>query len=117
MTQPTQTAEARDLRELLAVVLDALTLPYAVDNYDERIKDRAGWARTVLVAVTDGTSTDIGWEADFLRSKLAAEEAEAGDVVRDRLSPTPEDEAVRRSVDHAFPVVARFLANERGEQQ
>lgn len=42
------------------------------------------------------------------------------DVVRDNLSPAPEDaaktEAVRRSVDRAFPAVAAFLATERGER-
>ncbi|MGX9887327.1 hypothetical protein [Streptomyces sp. NPDC002276] len=100
--QPTSN-EARDLRGLLAVVLDTLTLDYAVDNYDERIRDRAGWAHTVLTAVTDGTSTDIGWEADFLRSKLTAEQADA------------EAKAARRSIDRAFPDVAAFLADERGE--
>ena len=29
--------------------------------------------------------------------------------------PISEDEAVRRSVDRAFPAIARFLAHERGE--
>ncbi|WP_406462290.1 hypothetical protein OH768_44080 [Streptomyces sp. NBC_01622] len=96
-------AEARELRRLLSAVLDALTLDYATVDYDERIRDRGGWAHTVLKAVNDGTSSDIGWEADFLRSKLTAEEAEAA------------DKAVRRSVDRAFPTVAAFLADERGE--
>lgn len=31
--------------------------------------------------------------------------------------PLDEDEAARRSVDRAFPVIAAFLADERGEQQ
>ncbi|WP_327724351.1 hypothetical protein [Streptomyces europaeiscabiei] len=31
--------------------------------------------------------------------------------------PLTEDEAVRRSVDRAFPIVAAFLAAERGEDQ
>lgn len=101
MTQTTKTTEARELRDLLAAVLDALTLDYSVDDYDERLKDRAGWARTVLAAVTNGISTDIGWEADFLRAKLTAEQAGA------------EAKAVRRSVDRAFPAVAAFLTDER----
>lgn len=101
--QPTSNNEARDLRQLLAVVLDALTLDYAVDNYDERIRDRAGWAHTVIKAVVDSDREDVGWNADFLRSKLTAEQADA------------EAKAVRRSVDCAFPTVAAFLADERGE--
>ncbi|WP_406457072.1 hypothetical protein OH768_24835 [Streptomyces sp. NBC_01622] len=99
----TTVGEARELRRLLAVVLDAITLDYAAPDYERRLADRAGWAHTVLTAVTDGTSNDIGWEADFLRSKLTAEETEAA------------DKAVRASVDRAFPTVAAFLADERGE--
>ena len=100
-TVPATAGEARDLRELLAVVLDAITLDYAADNYEHRLIARTGWAHTVLTAVNDGTSTDIGWEADFLRSKLTAEETEAA------------KKAARRSVDRAFPVVAAFLVDER----
>jgi hypothetical protein len=97
MTQPT---EARDLRHLLAAVLDALTLDFAVDNYGERLKDRACLARVVI---RDGLD-EPGWNADWLHSKLRAEEADA------------EAKAVRRSVDRAFPTVAAFLADERGER-
>ncbi|MFJ9376803.1 hypothetical protein [Streptomyces sp. NPDC101455] len=102
MTRETSPAtEVHDLRQLLAVVLEALTLPHNAANYERRLTDRAGWAQTVLTAVTNGKSTDVGWEADFLRSKLTAEQADA------------EAKAVRASVDRAFPVVAAFLADER----
>jgi phosphoglycerate-specific signal transduction histidine kinase len=101
MTKPTQTSEARELRDLLAAVLDALTLPYDVDDYQQRLTNRAGWAHTVIKAVVDSDREDVGWNADFLRAKLAAEEADA------------EAKAVRRSVDRAFPAVAAFLADER----
>jgi len=101
----TPSSEARELRRLLAVVLDAITLDYAAPDYERRLADRAGWAHTVLTAINNGTSNDIGWEADFLRSKLTAEETEAA------------EKAVCRSVDRAFPVVAAFLADERGEHR
>lgn len=92
-------AEARDLRHLLAVVLDALTLDFVVDNYDERLKERACLARVVI---RDGLD-EPGWNADWLHSKLRAEEADA------------DAKAVRHSVDRAFPTVAAFLNAERGE--
>ncbi|MDV9168760.1 hypothetical protein R6V09_01200 [Streptomyces sp. W16] len=92
-------SEARDLRHLLAVVLDALTLDFAVDNYSERLKERACLARVVI---RDGLD-EPAWNADWLHSKLRAEEADV------------EAKAVRASVDRAFPTVAAFLADERGE--
>ncbi|MER7927062.1 hypothetical protein ABTY96_28550 [Streptomyces sp. NPDC096057] len=105
MTKPSQTNEVRELRNLLAAVLDALTLPYDADDYQRRLTDRAGWAHTVVKAVVDSNREDIGWNADFLRSKLAAEQADA------------EAKTVRASVDAQFPVVAAFLATERGEDR
>lgn len=74
--KPTPTSEARDLRALLDVVLDALTLDYAADDYDERIKERAGLAQVVI---RDGLNEPdrIGWNTDWLRSKLTAEQADA----------------------------------------
>jgi len=72
--KPIQSAEVRDLRNLLAAVLDALTLDYAVDDYDQRIKDRAGIAKVVVRDVLDAPDRG-GWNADWLRSKLREEEA------------------------------------------
>jgi len=93
----TPSSEARELRHLLAAVLDALTLDFAVDDYGERLKERACLARVVI---RDGLD-EPAWNADWLRGKLRAEEADA------------EAKAVRRSVDRAFPVVAAFLAEEQ----
>jgi hypothetical protein len=76
--KPPPSAEVRDLRELLAVVLDALTLDYAVDGYDERIKERASTAKIVLRDILNGGDGRIGWNADWLRSKLREEEARHG---------------------------------------
>lgn len=94
---------ATELRQLLAAVLDALTLPYDTPDYNARILDRAGLARTVVGAVLTEDQPDVGWDTNYLRGKLAAEQADA------------EKKAVCASVDRAFPVVARFLADERAE--
>jgi hypothetical protein len=98
------TTEARDLRQLLAVVLDALTLPYDTPDYDRRILERAALARTVTSAALAEAPADLAWNADYLRQKLTAEESEAA------------DKAVRAAVDRAFPIVAAFLADERAER-
>lgn len=72
--KPAESTEARDLRDLLAAVLDALTLDFGVDGYDERIKDRAGFAKlSVADALAEPDRT--GWNADWLRRKLRQEEA------------------------------------------
>ncbi|MFE4409065.1 hypothetical protein [Streptomyces sp. NPDC056821] len=86
------------VRDLLAAVLDALTLPYDTPDYDRRILDRAALARTVAMSALAENPADLGWNIDYLRGKLRAEQAEAA-----------EREAVRRSVDAQFPAVAEFL--------
>jgi hypothetical protein len=73
---PAAHPEARELRELLAAVREALTLPFDTDDYDRRLIARAGWAHTVMAAVLDDTTEDVGWNADFLRSKLTADSAD-----------------------------------------
>lgn len=93
-TEPT----AGELRQLLVVVLEALTLPYDTDGYDRRILERAALTRTVVGAALAEDPADLTWNTDYLRGKLRAEESDA---------------AVRRSVDEQFPAVARFLADER----
>jgi hypothetical protein len=67
-------------RELLQAVLEALTLSYGAGDYDRRLADRASWARTTIKGVLE--DGDPAWHADYLRRKLAAEEAAAkgGDV-------------------------------------
>lgn len=81
--KPTPSSEARELRDLLAAVLDAVTLDYDTPDYDQRIKERAGLAKVVL---RDGLGAvdRIGWNADWLRSKLTAEQAEAEERAKNR---------------------------------
>ncbi|GAB2960714.1 hypothetical protein [Streptomyces heilongjiangensis] len=95
---PTSPGDARDLRQLLAVVLDALTLPYDTPDYDRRILDRAAQARTVVGAALDEAPSDLGWNTDYLRQKLTAEETEAAERERNRCRrcSTPFDPADTR---------------------
>lgn len=72
---PTPTTEARDLRTLLEAVRDALTLDHAAPDYNERLKERASLAKVVL---RDGLD-DPGWNADWLRNQLTAEQATAAE--------------------------------------
>ena len=76
--------EARDLRALLEAVRDALTLDYAVPDYDERIKERAGLAKVVVRDALDEGTDRIGWNADWLPSKLTAEQADADEREKNR---------------------------------
>lgn len=101
--KPDNPSEAAALRSLLAAVLDALTVPHDTGNHGQRLAERAMWARTAAKGALEEDPADVGWNTDFLRGKLAAEEAEAA------------EKAVRASVDRAFPAVARFLADERAE--
>jgi len=105
---PEQTAnpgDARDLRQLLEAVLEAVTLPYAGLDHARRMETRADWVRATIKGALADDPANIGWNANFLRSRLADEETEAA------------ARAVRASVDRAFPTVAAFLATERGEGQ
>ncbi|MFE8944518.1 hypothetical protein [Streptomyces sp. NPDC007856] len=77
-TQIPASTEARELRDLLAAIREALALPFGVADYQQRLLERAAWARTVADAVLDDPGEDIGWNADYLRGKLAALDAEAG---------------------------------------
>ncbi|MFF1732037.1 hypothetical protein [Streptomyces sp. NPDC058247] len=72
------------IRELLDVVLDALTLPYDAPDYDRRILDRAATAHTVARATLDEDPADVGWNVDYLRQKLAAEQTAAEARERNR---------------------------------
>ncbi|MGJ5826037.1 hypothetical protein [Streptomyces ossamyceticus] len=105
---PTQNpGDARDLRNLLQAVLEAVTLPYDTAEYARRMEERAGWVRATVQGALAEDPADIGWNADYLRGRLRAEETEAA------------ERAAKASVDRAFPLVAQFLADERarGEQQ
>lgn len=76
MTDRTEPA-AGELRELLEVVREALTLPYDIPDYDRRILDRAATARVIVQGALDEDPADIAWNTDYLRSKLTAEQARA----------------------------------------
>lgn len=73
----TSPSNARDLRNLLEAVLEALTLPYDTPDYDQRILNRAAEARVIATAALAEDPADIGWNVDFLRAKLTAEQADA----------------------------------------
>lgn len=73
--KPAESAEARDLRDLLAAVLDALTLDHGVDGYDQRISERAGIAKVIVREALAAGPAEFGWNADWLRQKLREEEA------------------------------------------
>lgn len=105
--QTVNPGDARDLRRLLEAVLEAVTLPYDGPEHARRMETRAGWVRATLKGALAEDPANVGWNTDFLRGRLAAEETEAA------------ARAARRSVDRAFPVVAQSLADERarGEGQ
>ncbi|MCH0555796.1 hypothetical protein [Streptomyces sp. MUM 16J] len=77
MSRKPTSAEARDLRALLEAIHDAVTLDYAAPDYERRLVERASLARTVLDAVAKEPADEIAWNADWLRGKLAAEQADA----------------------------------------
>ncbi|MDX2937658.1 hypothetical protein [Streptomyces ipomoeae] len=101
---------ARELRQLLAVVLEALDIPSPAtvddsEQYHQVLNDRASHARIALVGVLLG-GDDPGWSADYLRTRLADHPATGYRTWDDT-------ERARRSIDEQFPAVARFLADER----
>lgn len=77
--KPTPSTEARDLRALLAAVLDAITLPYDLTDYDPRILRRASLARIVAREALGEDPKRLGWNTDYLQRKLAEEETEAAE--------------------------------------
>ncbi|MGW3632278.1 hypothetical protein ACWD7F_19295 [Streptomyces sp. NPDC005122] len=69
-------AEVADLRALLEAVFEALTVP-GDDPTDSRLIDRAVWARLTVRGALDEEPDNVGWNAGYLRRKMAAEEAAA----------------------------------------
>ncbi|MFG2637137.1 hypothetical protein ACGFX8_25300 [Streptomyces sp. NPDC048362] len=66
--------EARELRELLSVVVEALTLPHDLEDYDARLLRRASLAKVIAGEALVEKTESLGWNADYLRNKLRAEE-------------------------------------------
>ncbi|MFJ4974183.1 hypothetical protein ACIP6X_02330 [Streptomyces coeruleorubidus] len=65
-------------RDLLQAVLEALSLPFEAAFYDQRLNDRAGFARVVIrdaLAEAAERPDAFTWNADWLRRKLREEEA------------------------------------------
>lgn len=103
-TQPTNLGDARDLRNLLEAVLEAVTLPHDTPEHARRMETRADWVRATVKGALQEDPAGIAWNADFLRGRLAAEEREAA------------ARAARLSVGRAFPTAAAFLADEHAER-
>lgn len=101
--QTTPSAEARDLRQLLAVVLDALTVPNDADDYAQRIDARARIARSTIGEALAESPDQLGWNADFLRRRLATEQAAADERAKNRCARChqPFDPADTRFDGHA----------------
>lgn len=83
-TKPTPAEEARDLRALLEAVLEAVTLPHSTPEHARRMETRADWVRATVKGALEEDPSGIGWNADYLRRKLRAEETEAADRVKNR---------------------------------
>ncbi|MGI5436179.1 hypothetical protein ACQEV4_01355 [Streptomyces shenzhenensis] len=81
---PTPSTEARDLRALLETVVQALTLPYDLDDYDARILRRAGLVRVLVREALHEEPGNLGWNVDYLRAQLTAEVTEADRRERNR---------------------------------
>jgi hypothetical protein len=62
-------------RDLLEAVVEALTLPFDVADYDRRILARASIARVVVREALAEAPDLLGQNVDFLRRKLRDEEA------------------------------------------
>jgi hypothetical protein len=70
------------VRDLLAAVLEAVTLPHDALEHARRMQTRADWVRATLEGALeeDARQEDplgFGWHAGFLRGRIAAEDAGA----------------------------------------
>lgn len=77
----TSPGDARDLRALLEAVADVLEIPFDTDRYEVQLAERAGWVHTTIRGALAEDPAEIGWNAEFLRSRFpAAQAAERGDA-------------------------------------
>jgi hypothetical protein len=96
-------AEVLALRALLEVVLEAITLPSAAHDYDQRVLDRTLWVQATVKGALAEDPADLGWNVDYLRSKLDAEQAKADERAKNRCGRChkPFDPADARFDGHA----------------
>ncbi|MEU0041041.1 hypothetical protein [Streptomyces sp. NPDC006333] len=80
--KPAPATQVGDLRALLEVVLDAITLPFDARDYDRRILDRASWARSTVKGALEEDPADLGWNVGYLRGQLEAEQARADEKAK-----------------------------------
>lgn len=100
-----------ELHRLLTAVLDALTLPYETPDYDRRIGERAATARVIAREALAEDPANLGWNTDYLRSRLRVEQADADQRAADAAAAdalsrcgrcrTPFDPADTRHDGHA----------------
>lgn len=83
-TEPTEPTEADGMRALLEAILEAVTLPYDIAEHARRLETRADWVRATVKGALAEDPANIGWNAGFLRGRLAAEEAEAAERAKNR---------------------------------
>ncbi|WP_327724352.1 hypothetical protein [Streptomyces europaeiscabiei] len=83
-TEPTEPTEADGMRALLEAILEAVTLPYDITDHARRMQTRADWVRATVKGALEEDPSGIGWNAGFLRSRIAAEEAEAAERAKNR---------------------------------
>ncbi|MDN3023829.1 hypothetical protein [Streptomyces sp. S.PB5] len=119
MQNRTESGEARELRVLLAAVLEALDIPHPAtvgdaETHDRILLNRVMDARVALEGALQ-RGDNPGWSADYLRARLGEKPA-TGYRAAGHARAEQEAEAVRRSVDAQFPAVAAFLARDRAER-
>lgn len=97
-SKPTPSAEARDLRALLAVAVEAITLPLDVDEYGARILCRAELVRVLVREALAEKPEQLGWNVDYIRQQLVQEETEAAERAKNKCGRcrTPFDPADTR---------------------
>lgn len=111
-------------RSLLAAIAEALDVPIPAQVDDltatDLLRRRADEARIIAASAADGDARYIAGAAAQLRG-WTAQAPVTYPTWQDRATVDDDgqddEERARRSVDRAFPAVAAFLADERGERQ
>ncbi|MFJ3540387.1 hypothetical protein ACIPQA_33710 [Streptomyces sp. NPDC090109] len=72
MAEPT----TQELRELLALAREGITIPFDDPDYETRLDRRASMVRVTLDGV-ENEGADVAHDIAFLRKKLAEEQGQA----------------------------------------